>query len=112
PVSLTDEALALLCRYHFPGNIRELHTAIERAAAICEGQTIRPEDLPDRILESSARTSLQSEKPFLTQRRDEVECAEVRKAVASSRTQREAAEKLGRSERWLRDKLKECGHSR
>ena len=47
-VAFSPEALALLERYPWPGNIRELENAVVRAAAMCEG-TIRPQDLPDRI---------------------------------------------------------------
>lgn len=41
PVS--DEAMSLLCRYAWPGNIRELRNSIERAAIIAEGDVIGPE---------------------------------------------------------------------
>jgi len=47
-VAFSPEALSLLERYPWPGNIRELENAVVRAAAMCEG-TIRPQDLPDRI---------------------------------------------------------------
>ena len=109
-LSLSEEALTLLCRYPFPGNIRELQTAINRAAAICDEQIIEAQDLPDRIRQQQPLTlsPMHDAKPFLTQRKDEVECMEVRKAIASSKTQKEAAQKLGRSDRWLREKLKDC----
>ncbi len=42
------EAIQLLEEYPLPGNIRELENAVERAAALGDN-TIRPEDLPDRI---------------------------------------------------------------
>ncbi|HEY7783267.1 MAG TPA: sigma-54 dependent transcriptional regulator [Pyrinomonadaceae bacterium] len=47
-VSFSPEALTLLERYSWPGNIRELENAVVRAAAMCDG-TIRLQDLPDRI---------------------------------------------------------------
>lgn len=47
-VMFSADALSLLERYPWPGNIRELENAVVRAAAMCEG-TIRPQDLPDRI---------------------------------------------------------------
>lgn len=50
-----EEALALLRRYDFPGNVRELENAIERAAAFCEGETIEPKDLPERIRQAVPR---------------------------------------------------------
>ncbi|HKP46805.1 MAG TPA: sigma-54 dependent transcriptional regulator [Pyrinomonadaceae bacterium] len=47
-VGLSIEALELLERYPWPGNIRELENAIVRAGAVCDG-VIRPRDLPDRV---------------------------------------------------------------
>ena len=44
---LTPEALAALCRYSWPGNIRELQHVIERAALLCNGDVIQPEHLSD-----------------------------------------------------------------
>jgi DNA-binding NtrC family response regulator len=42
---LTPEALKLLMRYNWPGNIRELENAIERAALLTEGRLITADDL-------------------------------------------------------------------
>lgn len=47
-VSFSPEALTLLEKYSWPGNIRELENAVVRATAMCDG-TIRARDLPDRI---------------------------------------------------------------
>ncbi len=45
----TAAALALLQRYAFPGNVRELRNVIERAVLFCRGTEVRPEDLPERL---------------------------------------------------------------
>lgn len=42
-------AMALLTTYVWPGNIRELRNAIERAVVIAEADVIRVHDLPERI---------------------------------------------------------------
>lgn len=39
----------LLRRYSFPGNVRELHNAVERAVTFCHQEKILPEHLPLRI---------------------------------------------------------------
>jgi transcriptional regulator with PAS, ATPase and Fis domain len=44
--SASDEALAILNQYHYPGNVRELFNILEFAANTCETQTILPSDLP------------------------------------------------------------------
>jgi len=38
-------ALQALAQYPFPGNVRELENIIERATALCEGDTVEAEDL-------------------------------------------------------------------
>lgn len=48
------EAMKLLCRYPFPGNVRELQNVIERAVAFCETERIQIQDLPDRIRQKVA----------------------------------------------------------
>ncbi|HSP64358.1 MAG TPA: sigma-54 dependent transcriptional regulator [Pyrinomonadaceae bacterium] len=47
-VRFSPEAVTLLDRYPWPGNIRELENAVVRAAAMCDGM-IRVQDLPERI---------------------------------------------------------------
>lgn len=47
----SDDALAILMRYSFPGNVRELQNAVERAATFCDTPLIEPRHLPQRIRE-------------------------------------------------------------
>jgi DNA-binding NtrC family response regulator len=42
---ITDEAIASLEGYHWPGNIRELRNVIERAVIVCDGEVIEPKHL-------------------------------------------------------------------
>lgn len=46
---LSQEALAALHHYDFPGNVRELQNAIERAVTFCASEEVQVEDLPGRI---------------------------------------------------------------
>lgn len=46
---LAPAVLAQLRRYPFPGNVRELQNAIERAVTFCHGRSIELEHLPTRI---------------------------------------------------------------
>jgi DNA-binding NtrC family response regulator len=50
-LDMSDEAVAVLVAYPFPGNVRELENAIERAFVICRGTTITTEHLPPAILQ-------------------------------------------------------------
>jgi len=43
--------VAHLTNYDWPGNVRELENAIERALVLGVADTIRPEDLPESVLE-------------------------------------------------------------
>ncbi len=43
---VTSEALGVLAKHHWPGNIRELRNATRRAMAYCDGNAILAEDLP------------------------------------------------------------------
>jgi len=49
PVRLTKPAVEALQRHHWKGNVRELANTLEHALILCDGQRIRPEDLPDSV---------------------------------------------------------------
>jgi len=46
---ISQEALAILMLYDWPGNIRELENALEHAFVMCSGDLINPAHLPSRI---------------------------------------------------------------
>jgi Nif-specific regulatory protein len=50
---ISDEAMACLTQYDWPGNIRELENALERAVVIGSSDRILAEDLPETLLESA-----------------------------------------------------------
>ena len=53
PVSgVSQEALAILKRHDWPGNIRELSNTIERAVVLGSTELIIPEDLPEMLVEA------------------------------------------------------------
>ncbi len=45
-LGITDEALALLRGYDWPGNVRQLQSALFRAAVLCERDALTPEEFP------------------------------------------------------------------
>ncbi|MBW2599672.1 MAG: sigma 54-interacting transcriptional regulator, partial [Deltaproteobacteria bacterium] len=49
---ITDEALACLMSYDYPGNIRELENIIERSFILCKSKMIVPSHLPEPVCES------------------------------------------------------------
>ena len=50
-LGISAEARACLMAYDWPGNIRELENAIERAVVLGSSELIQPEDLPESIVE-------------------------------------------------------------
>jgi DNA-binding NtrC family response regulator len=50
---LSKEASATLERYDWPGNIRELKNAIERAMVLCRGEEIGAADLPEEVVKGA-----------------------------------------------------------
>ncbi|AUW57216.1 sigma-54-dependent Fis family transcriptional regulator [Sphingobium sp. SCG-1] len=45
-LGITGEAVALLMRHDWPGNVRQLQNALFRAAVLCEGDALTPQDFP------------------------------------------------------------------
>ncbi|HUD92100.1 sigma-54 dependent transcriptional regulator [Sphingobium sp.] len=59
-LGLTDDALSLLMQHPWPGNVRQLQNALFRAAVLCDGDALTPQDFPQiaaqiRIGESTGR---------------------------------------------------------
>lgn len=49
-VGITQEAMAALMLYDWPGNVRELENAIEHGFVLCQGELIRLQHLPERLV--------------------------------------------------------------
>jgi DNA-binding NtrC family response regulator len=62
---MSPAALGQLQRYPFPGNVRELKNAVERAVAFCDGEELLPAHLPRRIREYAPGDSRLLGGPFL-----------------------------------------------
>lgn len=45
-LGVTSEAIKLLMRHDWPGNVRQLHNTLFRAAVLCEGDALTPADFP------------------------------------------------------------------
>ena len=102
------EAMKLLRRYSWPGNIRELRNTLERAALTCSGNTITPVDLPPFLrseLDRAAHDRLQIV-PGLPVA--EVERRYILETLASTNQNKtKAAAILGITVRTLHNKLKQ-----
>ncbi len=57
----TEDALALMHAYEWPGNVRQLRAAVERATVVAQGDRIEAGDLPPEILALVGETISNSE---------------------------------------------------
>jgi two-component system NtrC family response regulator len=57
PLRISEEAMELLLHYHWPGNIRELRSVIQRGQILCDNNIILPKDLPEAILQGRTNDS-------------------------------------------------------
>jgi transcriptional regulator with GAF, ATPase, and Fis domain len=55
PTRIEEEAIEVLTSYDWPGNIRQLENALERAVVLAETDAIRVEDLPPEIVTAVRR---------------------------------------------------------
>ena len=58
PVVVSPEALDILIRYEWPGNVREIKNLVESMVVLSPGSVIRPEDIPAEISGGSRGGSL------------------------------------------------------
>jgi DNA-binding NtrC family response regulator len=103
PKTLNPEVEQILYHYDWPGNIRELQNALERALIVSKSDVIRPQDLP---LQFSYDSSINSRPIKLA----EIEKASILETLAQNHgDRRKTAEQLGISLRTLQYRLKEYG---
>jgi transcriptional regulator of acetoin/glycerol metabolism len=57
PPRLTTDARAALHRHGWPGNLRELHNAIDYARTVCNDGVVRLDDLPDALTTTERRAA-------------------------------------------------------
>jgi PAS domain S-box-containing protein len=92
---LSSDALALLLRYPFPGNVRELWNLVERLVVCAKGQTIDVPDFPVEVVESALDAGAPAEPASLKQLVKKLEARIVRDALTRYGTQSKAAKHLG-----------------
>ena len=113
--TLSLEAMKLMQRYSWPGNVRQLENAIESAVAMCDGNMIKVEDLPLEMTDlASEKTSDSNEyQGSLPRAVAAVETKMIRKALDQNEwVKARAAKVLGISERVLSYKMGKYGFAK
>ena len=110
--TLSLEAMRFLQTYSWPGNVRQLENAIESGGAMCRGNMIRLEDLPEDLRSSSPELLAQGDqfRLPLPQMTAHFERQIIQKAMEQSGgIMTSAAADLGISDRVLAYKIKKYG---
>ncbi len=107
---ISPESMSLLCRYGWPGNIRELENIIERAVALCDGSKIQVGHLPEYMSNFSIETyrRTHSELPTL----EEMEKSYIEWVLAKCEGNKTRAAKIMRIDRvslWRKIKRFDMG---
>jgi DNA-binding NtrC family response regulator len=133
-LSITDDGLAVLMRYGWPGNVRQLQNALFRAAVLCDGNALTAADFPQiaqestlsrrasdyhgKTLNGAAGTSAMTQGPGITlydhdgnmRSLEEIEADVIRLAIGHYRGRMtEVARRLGIGRSTLYRKLGELG---
>jgi transcriptional regulator with PAS, ATPase and Fis domain len=110
---VSPEALERLLVYRFPGNVRELENAIERAVALTRGPVIEEEALPRSVLtrpEPAGAARIPAQGVDLDKLMEDYERSLILEAlVPAGGVKKRAAKLLGISFRSLRYRLEKLG---
>jgi two-component system NtrC family response regulator len=108
PRSVSREAMDLLLKHDYPGNVRELENLVHRAVVLARGDVITTADLPLHV--AGLKPEAKGEEAGFTERVEAFERALIFAALEKAGgVQTRAAAALGMSERHLRYKLKKYG---
>jgi len=108
-LELSPDARRVLEAYSWPGNLRELANALERAVVLTTGDAIGTERLPDVVVAPPAPPLSTGDGAAAPQSLEELERRQVVKVLAESATLEEAADRLGINVTTLWRKRKRFG---
>lgn len=109
-VGFSDEALAALEAYAWPGNIRELQNVVERSVLLGKGELIQPSDLPREVAVGASFRPARVGQRTLKEALEEPERAIILEVLEANNWNRNAtADALGVNRTTLYKKMKRLG---
>jgi two-component system NtrC family response regulator len=107
---ISKEAMDLLMRHAYPGNVRELQNLIERAVVMARDEVIAQTDLPPEMRDGRVQAPVEEATGTLPAQVETLERTAIDQALKETHgVQSRAAQILGITERNLRYKLKKYG---
>jgi two-component system nitrogen regulation response regulator NtrX len=112
PLEIDSDSLEILCRYDFPGNIRELRNLMERLMILSNGSSIGTDDVT-QVLPRAAADTETKRGSLLYSRLEDTERELILKTLEENRWQiSKVARILGLERSHLYKKMKHYGISR
>jgi NtrC-family two-component system response regulator AlgB len=108
---VTPEVEQALRRHSWPGNLRELRNAIERAVILCTGNQIVPSDLPETVFGSAPAADADDIRPGAPVSLEALEAEHIRRVLQGAQSLENAARTLGVDPATLYRKRKRLGLS-
>jgi len=109
----SPQAMEALCSHSWPGHVRELQHAVERAVLVCDGGEILPEHLPPAVLRAHPLSGPTPDKESLIEAVERLERSMIFAALEKNGwVKARAARSLGVSERILAYKMNNLGIDR
>ena len=105
----SDDAMAALIRYDWPGNVRQLENALQQVLVLCDAEVITPDHLPDFLMDVLSASSEKSTAAAAGLMNQAEKDAVVKALRDSGGNKRQAARLLGISKTTLYAKMKKYG---
>jgi two-component system response regulator HupR/HoxA len=106
---IDEDAMALLERYPFPGNVRELQNEIERAVMLAPADVITADLLSPRIWGEEESSGSLGTGDHLNQAVDQLKRLLITRALKSEGNKTKAADRLGLTRQSLQQMMKRLG---
>ena len=104
---VTDEVLACLLGYDYPGNVRELENIIEHCFVLCQGEVIEKKHLPASVCPSSSADKIKTSEITTLKQMEQLLIIEALRRNKGNQTA--TAKELGINKSTLFRKLKTYG---